>query len=86
MRMVIEMPIEVKQEIGTWKGKFIIGEYDLIDAIKNGIILPEPHGRIIDESKITKCEQTGLIIKDDNVTRCLVTDAPTILEAREDGE
>ena len=34
MRMVIEMPIEVKQEIGTWKGKFIIGEYDLIDAIK----------------------------------------------------
>ena len=36
---------------------------------------------LIDESKITECEQIGLVMKDDNVTRCLVTDAPTIIEA-----
>ena len=50
-------------------------------AIKNGTPLSKGHGRIIDESKITKCEQVGLIIKDGNITRCLKTDAPTIIEA-----
>lgn len=44
-------------------------------------ILPEGHGRVIDESKITKCEQIGLIIKDGNVTPCLKTDAPTIVKS-----
>lgn len=45
-------------------------------------ILPKRHGRIIDENKITKCQQVGLIIEDDKITRCLVTDAPTIIESR----
>jgi hypothetical protein len=53
----------------------------MASAIRNGIPLPKGHGRLIDESKITKCEQLGLVIKDDNVTRCLITDAPTIIEA-----
>lgn len=48
--------------------------------ILNGTPLPKGHGRLIDESKITKCEQIGLVIKDDSVTRCLITDAPTIIE------
>lgn len=49
-------------------------------AIKNGTPLPKGHGRVIDESKITKCEQVGLIIKDGDTIRCLKTDAPTIVE------
>ena len=57
----------------------LIGVY--AQAIKNGTPLPEGHGRVIDESKITKCEQIGLAIIDGKVTRCLITDAPTIVEA-----
>ena len=57
-------------------------QINVINAIKNGTPLHKGHGRIIDESKITKCEQVGLIIKDDNITRCLKTDAPTIIESK----
>ena len=58
----------------------------MASAIRNGIPLPKGHGRLIDESKITKCEQIGLVIKSDNVTRCLITDAPTIIEADKEKE
>lgn len=51
--------------------------------IIHGTPLPKGHGRIIDETKINKCEQGGLIIKDGNITHCLVTDAPTIIKADE---
>ena len=50
-------------------------------AVANGTPLPKGHGRLIDESKITKCEQIGLVITNDNVNRCLITDAPTIIKA-----
>lgn len=58
----------------------------LMDAVKLGVRLPKGHGRLIDESKITKCEQIGLVIKDDKVARCLMTNAPTIIEADKEGE
>ena len=49
--------------------------------IGNGIPVPNGHGRLIDERQITECKQVGLIIRDGIVTRCLATDAPTILDA-----
>lgn len=52
----------------------------LLDAFRNGTPLPKGHGRVIDESKITKCEQVGLIMKNGNITHCLKTDAPTIIK------
>lgn len=55
-------------------------DFGLYYAIKNGTLLQKEHGRIIDENKITKCKQVGLIIKDGDIVRCLVTDAPTIIE------
>ena len=58
----------------------------LAECVRRGVLLPKGHGRVIDESKITKCEQIGLIIKDGNVTRCLKTDAPTIIEAEKEEE
>ena len=58
-----------------------IDQFSLREYIENGTPLPKGHGRIIDENKITKCEQVGLIIKNENIIRCLVTDAPTIIEA-----
>lgn len=53
----------------------------IYSAVAKGTPFPEEHGRIIDESKITKCEQIGLVITDDNVKSILRTDAPTIVEA-----
>ena len=50
-------------------------------AIQSGTPLPKGHGRIIDEWKITKFQQAGLYIIDGNVSKCLITDAPTIIEA-----
>lgn len=59
----------------------------IADAIKNGTPLPEHHGRIIDESKITKlytyvpnafCKGGGWRTEDFNATN---TDAPTIIKA-----
>lgn len=58
----------------------------LYNHIKNGAVLPKGHGRIIDESKINKCEQAGLIMKNGDIVRCLVTDAPTIIEKARDKE
>lgn len=55
--------------------------YDFSSVIANGTLLEKGHGRIIDESKITKCDQVGIIIKDGTVTRVMVTDAPTIIES-----
>ena len=68
---------EVKED--TYSGTPF--ENRVFSAIANGTLLPKGHGRIIDENKITRCEQVGLIIKDGNTTCCFVTDAPTIIEA-----
>jgi len=51
------------------------------EVFKSANPLPKGHGRLIDERQINECKQVGLIIQDDAVTRCLVTDAPTIIEA-----
>ena len=42
-------------------------------------VLPKGHGRLIDEREISKFYQVGLIIEGDKVTRCLATDAPTVI-------
>ena len=44
------------------------------EAIQNGTPLPKGHGRIIDESKITYCEQNNYFME-------LITNAPTIIKA-----
>lgn len=51
-------------------------------AIKNGTPLPEHHGRLIDESKITKCYMP---VNQFDV-RGIRTDAPTIIEADKESE
>lgn len=82
----IELVIKIPERIhyGIEKGITVNGSKAsqiLIDAVKNGTPLPKGHGRLIDENKITKCEQIGLVMKNGNVTSCLITDAPTIIEA-----
>ena len=58
-----------------------LSQEEMVSRVANGVLIPKGHGRIVDENKITKCEQIGLIIKDGNITRCLTTDAPAIIEA-----
>jgi len=78
MQIVINIP---EQMYINAKADMLCAASVIARAIKNGTPLPKGHGRLIDENKITKFEQTGLVIKDDNVIRCLVTDAPTIIDA-----
>lgn len=58
-----------------------LSEKVMVSKIAEGIPLPEGHGRIVDETKISKCKQVGVIIKDGNITRCFTVDAPTIIPA-----
>lgn len=58
---------------------------DILNAVRNGTPIPEPHGRIIDESKIiTVYTHTGESINYNGVkymqTSITHTDAPTIIE------
>ena len=80
MQIVIDIPEEKYNMVKT---KMYCGIYDaeVYKAIANGVLFSKGHGRIIDENKITKCEQVGIVIKDGNITHCIVTDAPTIIEA-----
>ena len=91
MKLVINIPEEIKNKIDNATENNYVSymrwfETILYCAIKNGTPLPKKHGRIIDESKITKCQQIGLIIEDNNITRCLMTDAPTIIETDKESE
>ena len=80
------MQIVIEMSEGLYDGIRLRGFIDdlvnekVADIIKNGTILPKEHGRLIDESKISKCEQMGLIIRDNKVIRCISTDAPTVIE------
>ena len=79
--MAIELVIKIPED--EYQNILLTGKasFCAVNAIEAGIPLPKRHGRLIDESKITKCEQIGLVIKDGNVNRCFLTDAPTIIEA-----
>ena len=77
----MQIVIDIDEDLYNQIDKPVNDEDLLRYMIKKGKLLPKGHGRLIDESKITKCEQIGIVIKDDSVTRCLVTDAPTIIEA-----
>lgn len=85
MQIVIDIPDSFRNSLleGSLTNDQIL---DVYRSARNGVILPKGHGKIIDEYKITKCEQVGLIIEDGNITRCLVTDAPTIIEADKGSE
>ena len=80
MQIVIDIPEDVYTRLFDNGRNYVMDMRRACAAIRKGTILPK-HGRLIDESKITKCEQIGLVIKDDKVTRCLRTNAPTIIEA-----
>ena len=54
----------------------------IADAIKNGIQLPKEHGKIIDESQITKCYMP---INSFDM-RGIRTNAPAIIEADKESD
>ena len=89
VEVVIKIPKEYYKQLQRISKKPLEKKYTLDDnerAIIDGTVLPKGHGRIIDESRINKCEQAGLIMKNGDIVRCLVTDAPTIIEKARDKE
>lgn len=88
----IELVIKISEEkLSMIKNKTYCGIYDaeLYKAIENGIKLPKGHGRIIDESKITKTYWEKFETKPPLDTmlyknRDIIfkgSDAPTVIEA-----
>lgn len=57
-----------------------LSQEEMVSKVANGVVIPKGHGRIVDENKISKFEQIGLIMIDGNVTPCFTTNAPTILD------
>lgn len=94
MQIVIDIPHEVKKDFDDCKGKFISHGYDLIDAIKNGTVLSEPHGRLIDADKleyICDSDVCGMpydcnVCAFHTITECEIDKVPTIIEASEVSE
>lgn len=87
----IELVIKIDEELYKNKKGYltIMDAHMICDAVANGTVIPKGHGRIIDESKITKlytyvpnsfCKGGGWKTEDFNAT---CTDAPTIIEGSE---
>lgn len=78
MKIVIDIDEEIyKCFIDDW-----LKSPEILRAVRKGTPLPKGHGRLIDESKITKCYMP--VNKFD--VRGIKTDAPTIIEADKEGE
>ena len=79
----MEIIIKIPKEIYT--GEQTTGMLPiLVDAIGKGIPLPKGHGRIIDESQISRIEfHTERELYGDKIRYVKVTDAPTIIEGSE---
>ena len=85
MKIVIDIPEEVKQTFDNAKDEDLYGNYYdrnslMGKAIQNGIPLPTGHGRLIDADAlyndlIFPNEQFGKAFKD------ILNDAPTIIES-----
>lgn len=85
MKLVIDIPDAIKEMADEDDKKLIhmMWMLILIDTIKNGVVLPKGHGRLIDADDFKKnvCtyQQTGC--GDCKHSLCCPEDAPTIIEA-----
>ena len=77
VELVIKIPKRVYNYIRKYEHIANSDVLDIKDAIINGTPLPKGHGRLIDESKITKCYMPVNRLD----VRGIRTDAPTIIEA-----
>ena len=90
MKIVIDIPEEVKQTFDNAKNEDLYGNYydynSLIGkAIRNGTPLPKGHGRLIDaDAYIDKHEECGWL--DDISIDEFNTITPTIIEADTESE
>lgn len=85
MKLVIDIPDAIKEMADEGDKKIIhmMWMLILIDAIKNGIVLPKGHGRLIDaddyKKKVCTYQQTGC--GDCKHSLCCPEHVPTIIEA-----
>jgi len=83
MQVVIEIPEEEYKFLDYYQST----NHTIFKAIKNGTVLPERHGRLIDADKLF--QQVGIIkpksqTEHDDIGNLmsLITCAPTIIEAK----
>lgn len=77
MQVVIDIDDKLYNRIKCLEPKSNTMLDGLMRSVQNGTPLPRGHGRLIDESKITKCYMLPINRID---VRELRTDAPTIIE------
>ena len=92
MQVVIEIRERLYDEIckGESGGYFNYYLFEVMDAIRNGKVLPEKHGDLIDVDAIPQqvelkgfLEQDGMHLVTIDRVRDALENAPTILEAHE---
>lgn len=78
MQIVIDIPDEIYKDIESRDWKNTIWARDsLMRYIHEGVVLPKHHGRLIDVDKLMRVDHIILESQVDN--------APTIIEATEEG-
>lgn len=78
MKLIIDIPEELTEKDHFYTEK---EKWSIVDAVQNGIPLPDKHGRLIDGDEL-RCENADFDTYNDY---CLMFDeidnAPTIIEA-----
>lgn len=94
MQIMINIPDAIKEMADEGDKKLIhmMWMIILIDAIKNGVVLPKGHGRLIDETKLEDIiHDKGFNSKFMNPVFTMtevadmMDDVPTVIEADEEG-
>lgn len=94
MQIMINIPDAIKEMADEGDKKLIhmMWMLILIDAIKNGVVLPKGHGRLIDETKLEDIiHDKGFNSKFMNPVFTMtevadmMDDVPTVIEADEEG-
>ena len=76
MQIVIDIPKEDYIKISNSNPNYA-DDFNLYYAIKNGTVLPEKHGRLIDADALI--DTLGCSDRDIYVKACIEEDAPTII-------
>lgn len=86
IQLVIEIP---EQVYNNAKNDMLCGSILLVDSIKNGVVLPKGHGRLIDGDSLKKCFHYGEANTNNEndmimAVRRIIESAPTVIEADEE--
>lgn len=87
MQIVIDIPAETYKAISEWDepNPKYAAEYMLYDFVKNGVVLPEKHGRLINADKVMDKMQSTFDMQElylpIHFKELIIDEMPTVIEA-----